>query len=195
MTLTTLTQRDPRHTVALDGLDEERRAMDTEFATDLMRELEAGVRSLVADNAPVLRIGPAAIAARMLAAVPRAHVYDETIGPFHTSEGVRTLLGVSRQAVHDRVRRGTLLQVRTSDGVLLYPAFQFDGADVPARLRSALTAFRDAPVDGWAIASWFSVPAEELDDLTPRQWLADPDRDPAPVHQLAADAAASWSAP
>ncbi|WP_156044043.1 hypothetical protein [Cellulomonas sp. HZM] len=166
-----------------------------EFKVALMESLEAGVDELVATDAPALHEDPAVLARRMLAAVPRAHLYDQLVGPFFDLEGVRRLLGgTSRQAVHDRVKRGTLLQVRTSDDVLLYPAFQFDGTDVSPRIRQVLIHLRDAGVDGWTIATWFSVPAADLDGDSPRTRLVDAGAPIEPVEQLAIAAARRWAA-
>lgn len=167
-----------------------------EYKAALMDALATGVDSLVAEDAPGLGDDPRAVAARMIAAVPRAHVYDDLVGPFYGTDAVRRMLGgVSRQAVHDRANRRTLLQVRTSDGVSLYPAFQFEGDGVSPRVRRVLSAFRDVPVDGWAVATWFSVPAVDLDGLTPRDWLGDLHRDDAMVLALAQRAAIRWAAP
>lgn len=165
-----------------------------QFKSTLMAELSAGVDVLVAEHARAVEMDPGVLAKQMLSVVPQAHVYDAAIGPFYTTDGVRKLLGgTSRQAVADRVRRGTLLQVRSSDGVMLYPAFQFEGTQVSARVREVLAQFRAADVDGWTVASWFGVPAEDLAGCTPRDWLADPARDLEPVLRLAAATAARWS--
>ncbi len=175
-----------------------RHSLDAEYRDTLMRALTEGVQALVAEKAPGLREDPQKVAARMIAAVPRAHAYDELVGPFYNVDAVRTMLGgVSRQAVQERARadRRTLLQVQTSDGVNLYPAFQFEGSEVPARMRKTISTFRNVPVDGWAIATWFSVPAQALGGLAPRAWLADAHRDTTPVLELAERTAQRWSAP
>ncbi|GHS87315.1 hypothetical protein AGMMS50218_08910 [Actinomycetota bacterium] len=167
-----------------------------QFKDNLMHRLEVGVDELVAHHSPALNMDPSALAEQMLAVVPRSHVYDKELGPFHTTDGVRHLLGgVSRQAVFDRVRRGTLLQVRTADGVSLYPAFQFEGAEVSPRLRDVLVQFRSVPVDGWAVGAWLVAPAEDLGGVAPRAWLSDPGNPVEPVARLAAQTAARWSMP
>ncbi len=167
-----------------------------QFKNDLMRRLETGVDELVARHSPVLDMDPSALAERMLAVVPRSQVYDKELGPFHTTDGVRHLLGgVSRQAVFDRVRRGTLLQVRTADGVSLYPIFQFEGAKVSPSLRDVLVQFRSVPVDGWAIGAWLVAPVADLGGVAPRAWLSDPGNPVKPVVRLAAQTAAQWSLP
>ncbi|QZN85360.1 hypothetical protein [Cellulomonas sp. C5510] len=50
------------------------------------------------------------------------------------------------------------------------------------------------PVDGWAIAAWFSIPAGSLDGLSPHECLADRHRDTEPADQLARSTALRRSA-
>lgn len=78
-----------------------------------------------------------------------------------TGSAVARLLGVSRQAVHQRASRGSLLAVADADGVR-YPTWQFrDGAPVPGLLRLVRSS-RDAGVDDAALASWIESDDERL---------------------------------
>lgn len=166
------------------------------YKSELIEALAKRIDALVEGNVSDLLEDPEQVADRMIAAVPRMHSHDELVGPFFTTDAVRRMLNdISRQAVHDRAARRTLLQVKTSDGVSLYPAFQFEDDRVSDRIRSVMTRFRGVPVDGWAIATWFSIPAESLDGLTPREWLADRHRDAEPADALARSTALRWSAP
>src|SRR5687768_2454505 len=61
------------------------------------------------------------LADRMLAALPTVHPLDQPLGPFYDTTGLVAWLGISRQALFDRVRRGTALACRTVDGHLVYP--------------------------------------------------------------------------
>ena len=135
---------------------------------------------------------PEQMADRMLAVVPVAHPWDEQIGPFYDTPGLTAMLGITRQAVADRVRRRRLLAVSTQDRRLLYPVLQFDGPTVLAGLPDVLIAFADATVDGWAVAAWLTTPAAALGSQTPIHWLRHGE-DPAPLHLLAADTAARWA--
>lgn len=56
---------------------------------------------------------PDEVARRMLAVVPAAHPWDEQIGPFYDTAGLTRWLGVTEQALVDRVRRHQLLAVTT----------------------------------------------------------------------------------
>src|SRR5688572_11313817 len=63
--------------------------------------------------------------------------WNEAVGPFLDTDGVRSVLGgPSRQAIADRVRNRRLLALRTADGAggarLVYPVWQFDGATLTA---------------------------------------------------------------
>lgn len=134
---------------------------------------------------------PEQMADRMLAVVPVAHPWDAQIGPFYDTPGLTTMLGITRQAVADRVRRRRILAVSTRDKRLLYPVFQFDGQDTVPHLPELLAAFTDATVDGWAIAAWFTTPAATLMSRTPIDWLRSGE-DPEPLRMLALDTAARW---
>lgn len=62
------------------------------------------------------------------------------------------VLGIpTKQALGDRRKRGTLLAARTSDGVWVYPAFQFDIAARQVRrdLVPLLSALKAAPRWVW----------------------------------------------
>jgi hypothetical protein len=101
------------------------------------------------------------LAARMVSALPTQHPYDEPLGPFYDTTGLVSWLGISRQAVADRVRRGTLLACRTQDGHLVYPAWQFarDGAVRPGVVE-AVGEFARRGADGWSTALWLTTPSD-----------------------------------
>ncbi|MGC5165395.1 hypothetical protein ACLQ14_01090 [Luteimicrobium sp. DT211] len=165
----------------------------------LVAELSDGLDELYASGAVTTRDEPVAVAGRMVASVPRRHVYDDSVGPFYDTDGVRKVLSrngtpVSRQAVFDRIRRRTILASKTADGHWAYPAFQFTGGEVDPALRRILARFRDTDSDGWAVAAWLNAPSPALDELSPMQWLRE-DRPVGSVNELAQETAARWSAP
>lgn len=164
------------------------------YERDLLDALSEGLRRrLQGAGSDVRALGdPGEVAERMLSVVPVQHPWDTQIGPFYDTPAVVRLLGVSKQAVADRARRGTLLRVTTRQGRHLYPVFQFDGRHLVLAVPEVLGPFRDTHVDGWAVASWFTTPAAVLDGATPAQWLRD-GHDPAPVVAIAHDVAARWS--
>jgi hypothetical protein len=73
-------------------------------------------------------------------------------------------LGVTRQALADRERRGTLLACRTSDGHLLYPVLQFGrNGQVRPGVVDAVGILKRAGADGWAIGTWLTTPTTAFD--------------------------------
>lgn len=137
------------------------------------RELLARVGALVAERSRAMRAQGRSLeelgdveelAERMVAALPGKHPYDEPLGPFYDTAGLVAWLGISRQAVSDRVRRGTLLACRTADGHLLYPSLQFgrDGSVRPGVV-DAVGELTRRGADGWAVATWLTTPSPVFD--------------------------------
>lgn len=93
----------------------------------------------------------------------------EAVGPFHDTSGVATVLGVTEQVVEERRAAGTILAVQTSDGVWVYPVFQFGGHEVDPELLPAIHALRDRPA--WSAALWLVTPNDDLDGLSPIAWI------------------------
>lgn len=108
---------------------------------------------------------PVELAERMTAALPQSgHPLDLELGPFYDTAGLSRWWDVSRQALADRVRRGTLLACRTADGHLVYPAFQFarDGSVRPG-IVDAVAVFARHRVDGWTAAVWLTTASPVFD--------------------------------
>ena len=101
-------------------------------------------------------------------------IWRDEIGPFYDTDGVMDLLGgISKQAVHDRVRRHRLLALRTGNGRLVYPAAQFTGRRVVDGLGAVLDVLVPDETEAWAVAAWLTTPDPALDGLTPVAALAD----------------------
>ena len=104
------------------------------------------------------------LAARMVAALPSVHPWDAAFGPFYDTAGLMQWLGVSRQALADRVRRGTLLACRTTDGHLLYPILQFGRTgQVRPGVIDVVGILGRAGADGWAVGLWLTTPSDAFD--------------------------------
>lgn len=113
---------------------------------------------------------PAEVAESMASAIPSApvrHPYADVLGPFYSSAGVIRMLGISKQALDDRRRRGTILAARTAEGVWVYPSFQFDLPNHRVRpsLTPVLSALHEAP--RWGAALWLVTPHPELGGQSP----------------------------
>lgn len=107
------------------------------------------------------------------------HAWDHHVGPLIAADQVAELLGVgSRQAVHDRARRGGLLALRRGSRQVRFPAFQFleqpgsTTRTVLPGLGQVLAVFADAGIDTWTVASWLCTPSPLLGARTPALWLA-----------------------
>ena len=110
--------------------------------------------------------------AALLVAADR--VWEHHIGPMLTAEQAAALLGVgTRQAVHDRAKRGGLLALHKGSRQVRFPAFQFverpgsTAKTVLPELSRLIGIFTDSGVDVWTLASWFRTPAPLLETLTP----------------------------
>src|SRR5690242_9355942 len=112
------------------------------------------------------------VADRMLAALPTVHPLDQPLGPFYDTAGLIAWLGISRQALFDRVRRGTVLACRTADGHLVYPSLQFgrNGAVRPGVVE-AVGAFTRRGVDGWSVGAWLTTPTPVFDGQSAIDYL------------------------
>ncbi len=163
-----------------------------EAVTDRLREgLTDRLAAFTRDGHSLAEIGPAEeLAERMLAALPAPTRWDDLLGPFYDTRGVARLLGgISRQAVADRCVRRSLLGLKTADGVLVYPAFQFnEHNEVVAGLGPVLKSFDPHVVDAWTVAGWLVSKKRTLKGKTPIAWLRE-GGDPERVLTLARDAA------
>lgn len=100
-------------------------------------------------------------------------VWRAAAGEVIDTSSLRELLDVSRQALGQRVERGTLLGL-PGERTTLYPVWQFDGTEVRPVVADILAAFRGEvgdDVDPRMIASWAQTPQRELDAETPAAWI------------------------
>lgn len=135
---------------------------------------------------------PEEVADAMVAALPLGHVFDDISGPFYDTAGVTRWLGISRQALHQKVARHAMLACPLDDGGLVYPVWQFlpSGAPIPG-LTDALAALSRGADDPWMAALWMRAPSDLLDGLRPSDWLR-AGRDPDRVISIARDVASHW---
>lgn len=140
----------------------ERNAVATgELLRSVERRLEQRATELAVQGRSLRSLGDLdELAARMVAALPSVHPYDTAFGPFYDTTGLASWLAVTRQALADRVRRGTLLACRTAEGHLLYPVLQFGrNAEVRPGVVDAVGILGRAGADGWTIATWLTTPS------------------------------------
>jgi hypothetical protein len=133
------------------------------------------------------------VARRMTAMVPAASPVNAQFGPFYRTDQVVRLLGITRQAVADRVRKRSLLGMRTTEGTWVYPTFQFVDRGILAGLSDTLRCFDLAIADGWAVAAWLTSPSAALRGQRPVDRLRAGDG-VADVLAVARDAMRRWRA-
>lgn len=168
------------------------------FERQLIRSVSQKVHNRLR-RAREAQLGPEAfgdaeqIADAMVAALPLGHAFDEISGPFYDTSGLARWLGISRQALHQRVARHAILACSLEDGGVVYPTWQFldSGATIPS-LAEVLTALAKGTDDPWIIALWMRAPNEDLDGNRPNEWLRN-GHDPQRVVAMARQVAASWS--
>ena len=159
-------------------------------ARQVLAKLEDLEASYASQGLSLHELGaPEQLADRMVAALPTPSPWAE-LGPFYGTNRIAKLLGgVSRQAIADRRKRGTLLALRTADNVWVYPEFQFDEHHTVLRgLPEVVRALRDSKIDDWTLAGWLSSPMHSIDRQSPIEWLRQ-GRQLEPLLTLARDAA------
>lgn len=139
---------------------------------------------------------PEELGRRAALLVGAEQAWDHHIGPMLAAAQVADLLGVgTRQAVHDRARRGGLLALHRGSRQVRFPAFQLverPGSATRAvlpELGRVMRIFADAGVDEWTVASWFCTLAPLLETMTPAAWLAE-GKDPEQAIEAARRSAA-----
>ncbi|QDP96485.1 hypothetical protein FOE78_11735 [Microlunatus elymi] len=151
----------------------ERRISRDEYRDRILRAVDDRVASLILMSERTATPAPSAeevireiLDLPALAAAPSE--LGEEVGPFYDTSGVTKLLHVTKQAVGDRIRNGTILALTTSDRKTVFPVFQFDGGKVSPRLGPAIRALSGLP--RWSVALWFVTSSDDLGERTPLEW-------------------------
>lgn len=84
------------------------------YAQAVLAALAEGLRGRLADRDLESLGAPRDVARRMLATVPAAHPWDAQIGPFYDTADVVSLLGITKQAVSERIRRSAVSRRRSA---------------------------------------------------------------------------------
>lgn len=121
--------------------------------------------------------------------------WADAVGPVLRTSTVRQMLGeVTRQALLDRVNRHKLLALRTSDGHLVWPVWQFKRRSVAPGVADVVGVGASSGVDPWTFASWVRAPLDAAGGRSVAELLSgsDPDDVVLAVH-LAEAAASRWA--
>lgn len=98
-------------------------------------------------------------------------LWGRELGPVVNTSQVGELLRCSRQAVNERVHRGTILALAAPGGYA-FPLFQFTGGGQPVPgISRVVKAFADAVETPHTIAAWLVAPEPELDGKAPIELL------------------------
>ncbi len=166
-----------------------------EYERSVLEEVASGlhVRVKAIEAAGVAALAPRDLATRMLSLVPSPirNPMADLVGPFYDTPRVQALLDVSKQAVSDRRKHGSVMAMRTGDGLWVYPVFQFEGRRIKPALTGVLRLFRG--YDGWTACVWLTTTHDELGGRSPLTWLTQ-GLDEGVVLRLAAHAAHQWAA-
>jgi len=155
--------------------------------------LDGKLHRLVEIDPAIAETDPAELAEQLVAAVPTRHDLDRLTGPFYDTPGLTKWLGVSRQALDDRTKKGTLLMCPLQDGTRVYPAWQFrDNTTTVPHLIEALKILRAGAESPWTVATWLRTPLAKLAGVDPVSWL-DRGGEPEAVLAIARADADRWS--
>lgn len=119
--------------------------------------------------------------------------WDNLVGPFYSASQATKVCGeISQEALEDRTEHREILGLQTADGVLVYPAFQFDEQNrIVQGLPEVFQCFPADCVNDWALAGWLVSPLQTLDGKSVVHWLRDGE-DLASALVLARDAASRF---
>ena len=170
------------------------------YVAAVMSRIKTAVQQVVADARATSTPLPAAkeLAELLEAGLPRVRdgldPYFARVGPFYDTAGAQLQLGqITKQAVANRRRDGSILAMQSGDGHWVYPAWQFTGQGALHRnLVPVLKALRG--LDGWTAAVWLVNDHLDLGDRSPRTALAD-GVDPNVVTELATHDSSALLAP
>jgi len=165
-------------------------SIEQQIIDEVAAGLRHRLRGLQADQAQ--QIDPAWVAAAMLDAVPTAHPWEK-LGPFYDSAGLTAWQGITRQALHQKVKHHQILAPTTGNGQRVYPAWQFtpDGRIVPG-LVDVLRILLPTS-DEWTVALWLTTATSRFNDHSALDLLLAGDQTGA-VKNAALEDAERWAA-
>lgn len=124
---------------------------------------------------------------------PRAaRRWRTVVGPVYTATQVKRLLDIDDEQIQRRLTARALLACRSSEGLDVFPEFQFDAGALLRGLGDVLALFDPQVVDGWTLSSWLTRPLQDLGERSIVDHLCG-GGDLEPVLALAAEQARNWS--
>jgi hypothetical protein len=167
------------------------------YREDLKRDANRLVDELI-DTGGVTDFSAASRQATAHAMAEAAHTTNrisDRLGAFYSLNRVAELLGgVSRQAVSERARSHRLLRVTTSDGVMVFPAFQFAHSRVRSNLIPLFEVLLGSGADPWTVAYWLTSPLDSFNGRTALEVVDSGTVAQRRLTNLARNDAAAWQA-
>jgi hypothetical protein len=118
--------------------------------------------------------------------------WAKVTGPCYDVNQLRVILGRTPAEVAELGRERRLLLLRTVDGHLVAPTFQFKGTEIMPGLAEVLSAIDPTAIDEWTLASFLTGRVEgALEGESIIEWLAQ-GNDPGPAAEIAREASARW---
>jgi hypothetical protein len=98
--------------------------------------------------------------------------WNTSVGPFLDEMGVRLLTGLSASQLSDHIASQNVLSVRTSEGIPVFPVFQF-GVHGELFPGMSSVAFLLLPIsdDSWDLALWLCTKSSGFDGLSAAELL------------------------
>lgn len=87
--------------------------------------------------------------------------WAEIVGPCYTTASVARALGWTSPQVEEAVESLSLLELKTSDGVCLYPAFQIADGRIVDGVGDALRVLATGTKGRWTWAQWLNSPFDD----------------------------------
>lgn len=109
-----------------------------------------------------------ALTRTLVAGMGAAEMWSEALGPVYDVDGVKSILGISKQAIS---KRENLLALTTGSGRVVYPAFQFVGTEVVGGMSQIRALLPKELISPWDLASWLNAPEADLDGNKPIELL------------------------
>ena len=127
--------------------------------------------------------------------LPQSNEIGALVGPFLSDARVSELLRLPVDQLASRQQAGEILGLVTSDGVTVYPVWQFRWRNGRVEVKPALVPVLQTlqRFDVWTVAVLLHTPSPELDGLTPLDWLRRGNQ-PETVADLARVVAREWDA-